>query len=143
MLSILVASHGKFASGLKSSVEILTGMGSRLTTIDAYLDDRDYTQDIKRFIETAERPAIIFTDLLGGSVNQKVVLAAAKQKNIYIVTQMNLAIILAVLLDSEPFSVQHLDELITESQVKRVEVFSDNKDEDMQDFFDDEGENEQ
>lgn len=143
MLSILVASHGKFASGLKSSVEILTGMGSRLTTIDAYLDDCDYTQDIKRFIETAERPAIIFTDLLGGSVNQKVVLAAAKQKNIYIVTQMNLAIILAVLLDSEPFSVQHLDELITESQVKRVEVFSDNKDEDMQDFFDDEGENEQ
>ncbi|HJE15910.1 MAG TPA: PTS fructose transporter subunit IIA [Lapidilactobacillus dextrinicus] len=143
MLSILVASHGKFASGLKSSVEILTGMGSRLTTIDAYLDDRDYTQDIKRFIETAERPAIIFTDLLGGSVNQKVVLAAAKQKNIYIVTQMNLAIILAVLLDSEPFSVQHLDELITESQVKRVEVFSDNKDEDMQDFFDYEGENEQ
>lgn len=143
MLSILVASHGKFASGLKSSVEILTGMGSRLTTIDAYLDDRDYTQDIKRFIEIAERPAIIFTDLLGGSVNQKVVLAAAKQKNIYIVTQMNLAIILAVLLDSEPFSVQHLDELITESQVKRVEVFSDNKDEDMQDFFDYEGENEQ
>lgn len=143
MLSILVASHGKFASGLKSSVEILTGMGSRLTTIDAYLDDCDYTQDIKRFIETAERPAIIFTDLLGGSVNQKVVLAAAKQKNIYIVTQMNLAIILAVLLDSEPFSVQHLDELITESQVKRVEVFSDNKDEDMQDFFDYEGENEQ
>lgn len=141
MVSILVASHGKFASGLQSSVEILTGMGSKITAIDAYLDDRDYTKDIRKFIEMAERPSIIFTDLLGGSVNQKVVLAAAKQKNIYIVTQMNLAIILAVLLDSEPFSVQHLDELIAESQVKRVELLAENKDKDMQDFFGDEGEN--
>ncbi|KRN28805.1 putative pts system, iia component [Lactobacillus selangorensis] len=135
MVSILIASHGKFASGLKSSVEILTGMGDRLTTIDAYLDKHDYTKDIKDFIATAQRPAIIFTDLLGGSVNQQVVLAAAHQKDIYIVTQMNLAIILAVLLDSEPFSVSHLDELIAQSQVTRVKLSKQTPDEDVQDFF--------
>ena len=33
----LIASHGKFASGLKSSIKILTGR-TDIETIDAYLD---------------------------------------------------------------------------------------------------------
>ena len=37
---ILVASHGKFAGGLQSSIDILTGQGSSLQVINAYLDDR-------------------------------------------------------------------------------------------------------
>lgn len=72
MTEILIASHGHFASGLKSSIDILTGMGNQIKTIDAYAD-----------------------------LNQKVVLKVATEKDIYVITQTNLVIVMAVLLDSE------------------------------------------
>ncbi|QYN54132.1 PTS fructose transporter subunit IIA [Lactobacillus panisapium] len=136
MTDILVASHGHFASGLKSSIDILTGMGDKIKTIDAYVDDTDYTDQITAFIRTAKRPAVIFTDLKGGSVNQKVILKAASEKDIYVITQTNLAIVMAVLLDSEKLSKKHLQELINQSQVELFE-FEDNENNQEQeiDFF--------
>lgn len=122
MTDILIASHGHFASGLQSSLEILTGMGNQVKVIDAYVDDSDYTPQIEEFIKSAKRPAVIFTDLKGGSVNQKVMLKAADQKDIFIVTQMNLAVIMSVLLDSEPLTKDHLKDLIKQSQVELLEM---------------------
>lgn len=118
MTDILIASHGHFASGLKSSVDILTGMGDKIKVIDAYVDKTDYTNKITDFIQNAKRPAVIFTDLMGGSVNQKVVLAAAKEKDIFVVTQTNLAIVMSVFLDNEELTQEHLQELIKQSQVE-------------------------
>lgn len=128
MTEILIASHGHFASGLKSSIDILTGMGNQIKTIDAYVDQTDYTDQINDFIKTAKRPAVIFTDLKGGSVNQKVVLKAASEKDIYVITQTNLAIVMAVLLDSEKLTENHLEELIQQSQVELFKVDKENKD---------------
>ncbi|WP_407895096.1 PTS sugar transporter subunit IIA [Lacticaseibacillus sp. N501-2] len=121
MTKVLIVSHGHFASGLKNSIGILTGMAEKVEAIDAYVDDSDYTPAIASFIEASgSEPAIIFTDLMGGSVNQKVMLAAENAPNIIIVTQMNLAIILAVLLDGRPMTSAVVDELIGQSQVQRV-----------------------
>lgn len=136
MTEILIASHGHFASGLKSSIDILTGMGNQVKTIDAYVDQTDYTDQINDFIKTAKRPAVIFTDLKGGSVNQKVVLKAASEKDIYVITQTNLAIVMAVLLDSEKLSKKHLQELINQSQVELFEFEdTENNQEQETDFF--------
>ncbi len=118
MTDILIASHGHFASGLKSSIDILTGMAKKIQVIDAYVDKSDYTKQITDFIQNAKRPAVIFTDLKGGSVNQKVVLKAAQEKDIFIVTQTNLAVVLAVFLDNEKLTKEHLQDLINQSQVE-------------------------
>lgn len=126
MTDILIASHGHFSSGLRSSVDILTGLGSKIQVIDAYVDKSDYTEQIAEFIKSAKRPAVIFTDLKGGSVNQKVVLKAAQEKDIFIVTQTNLAIVMAVLLDTEKLTKKHLEDLISQSQVELFQVDKDN-----------------
>lgn len=137
MTDILIASHGHLASGLKSSVDILTGMGDKIQVIDAYVDKTDYTSKITDFIKDAQRPAVIFTDLKGGSVNQKVVLEAAKEKDIFIVTQTNLAIVMAVFLDSEELTEEHLEELIGQSQVElfKLEKEQKNVEDQKSDFF--------
>lgn len=122
MTDILIASHGHFASGLKSSIDILTGMAKKIQVIDAYVDKSDYTKQITDFIQNAKRPAVIFTDLKGGSVNQKVVLKAAQEKDIFIVTQTNLAVVLAVFLDNEKLTKQHLQDLINQSQVELFQL---------------------
>lgn len=122
MTDILIASHGHFASGLKSSIDILTGMAKKIQVIDAYVDKSDYTKKITDFIQNAKRPAVIFTDLKGGSVNQKVVLKAAQEKDIFIVTQTNLAVVLAVFLDNEKLTKEHLQDLINQSQVELFQL---------------------
>lgn len=124
MKSFLVASHGKMASGIQNSVDILTGMGNQIEVIDAYIDEVDYTIKIQQFIEKlhVEDTAIIFTDLYGGSVNQKVMVAVAEHpnQNIYVITGMNLAVILSVVLEAGEITTERLQELISESQVKLV-----------------------
>lgn len=126
MTDILIASHGHFASGLRNSIEILTGMSKKIKVIDAYVDKSDYIKQIDDFIAKSERPAVIFTDLKGGSVNQKVVLRAAKEKNVFVVTQTNLAVVLAVLLDTEKLTKKHLQDLIKQSQVELFQIDDDN-----------------
>lgn len=134
MTDILIASHGHMASGMKSSIEILTGMGAKIVAVDAYVDESDYLPEIRQFVKNATGPAVIFTDLLGGSVNQKVVLECDHQ-NIFIVSQMNLAIVMAVLLDTEELTTQRLQELIKQSQVQLVTTKLDNSQTDDEDFF--------
>jgi len=123
MKKILIASHGHLASGIKSSLQILTGMTDDITTIDAYVDEHDYVADIKQYVEEiGNDPAIIFTDLFGGSVNQKVMLEVAGHDNIFVVSGTNLPIVLSVLLDEQELTKSHLEELIGMSQVQLVEV---------------------
>ncbi|MCO6530359.1 MAG: PTS fructose transporter subunit IIA, partial [Lactobacillus sp.] len=64
------------------------------------------------------------------------ILKVASEKDIYVITQTNLAIVMAVLLDSEKLSKKHLQELINQSQVELFE-FEDNENNQEQetDFF--------
>lgn len=129
MNKILIASHGHLASGVQSSLEILTGMGNKVTVIDAYVDDHDYVPDIKKFIDELDgQTGIIFTDLFGGSVNQKVMLEVADHENVFVITSTNLPIVLSVVLEGEEITKAKLEELIAASQVQLVEEPKDDTD---------------
>ncbi|HCS76134.1 MAG TPA: PTS mannose transporter subunit IIA, partial [Clostridiales bacterium] len=69
MRRFLIASHGHLASGLKSSIKILTRDDSMVKAVDCYIDESDFTPKIQDFIDSVQPDdeAIIFTDLMGGS----------------------------------------------------------------------------
>ena len=52
MKKVLVASHGHLASGIRSSIEILTGMADMVEAVDCYVDDSDFTPRIQAFIDS-------------------------------------------------------------------------------------------
>lgn len=118
MKRILIASHGHLASGIQSSIGILTGNPDAVQAIDAYVDDSDYTENIKAFLDTVEPgdEAVIFTDIYGGSVFQKVVLLQPEQYGVFHVTGVNLPAVVQVLLSAEPITEQSLDSLVGEAQ---------------------------
>ncbi len=126
MRRILLASHGHLASGLKSSIDILAGESSGVTAIDAYVDDSDYTAAIREFIDSCapDDEAIIFTDILGGSVFQKVALEQPEQHGVMHVTGMNLAAVMECLLTPEKLTQESVDEICAAaaSQLRRVQV---------------------
>lgn len=123
MKKYLIASHGKFASGLKSSIKILTGK-TDITTIDAYLDGSENKKgmdaQLDDFIKSlkADDYGIIFTDLLGGSVNREVMMKVHGISNVFVITSVNLPTVMSVILDTEKPTTEHLQELINESPVK-------------------------
>ena len=136
----LIGSHGRLASGLQSSIDILAGMGQSLEIIDAYVDDSDYTSQIDDFIAgvAADEQGLIFTDLLGGSVNQKMVTAvmASGKNNIFLITNSNLATLLSVIFlnPDEALTKDEIVTVINESQVQFVDLSPATDSED--DFFD-------
>lgn len=136
----LIGSHGRLASGLQSSIDILAGMGQSLEIIDAYVDDSDYTSQIDDFIAgvAADEQGLIFTDLLGGSVNQKMVTAvmASGKDNIFLITNSNLATLLSVMFlnPDEALTKDKIVTVINESQVQLVDLSPATDLED--DFFD-------
>lgn len=124
----LVATHGKLASGFQSSLNILADKGKNIEVIDAYVTEEDYTTKITEFVQKVgpEDQAIIFTDLFGGSVNQKVFAEVLTQKreNIYIISNTNLAILLTLIVGNqeEDLTEQLILNAIEESQVKLVQT---------------------
>lgn len=122
----LVATHGELAKGFQSSLNILTDKGKSIDTINAYVSDEDYTDQIVEFIQSVQpdEQAVIFTDLFGGSVNQKVVaeIVTVAKKNIFVVSNANLAILLTLIVDNEELELtgDMIVKAIEESQVRLV-----------------------
>lgn len=124
--SYLIATHGKFASGLQNSLNILTGSGDNVQVIDAYVTDDDYTPNVQQFIQevSEDSQGIVFTDLYGGSVNQKIAaeIMTSGKDNIMLVSNSNLAIILSIMFHENTGMLSKGDILaaIQESQVQLV-----------------------
>ena len=73
MLKLLLGSHGHFASGMQTAIEILSGKQHNLTIIDAYVDNRNIDEELKNYFDSLsdEDQVVMLSDLYGGSVNQK------------------------------------------------------------------------
>lgn len=121
----LLASHGRLAEGFQSSLTILADKGNDFQVINAYITDEDYTPEIIAFIHSIneEEQAVIFTDLFGGSVNQKIVTEVMKDKkeNIFVISNANLAIILSILFaGDEKLTHEGIQAYIADSQVTLI-----------------------
>lgn len=122
---ILIITHGKLAEGFASAIKILTGFDN-LSFINAYVEDEEVNidEEIKSFVESVEATdeGIIFTDLFGGSVNQKVMrMAQCLNPNIVIITQVNLPIILQILLCNEILTKEKIKEMIDQSPIELID----------------------
>ena len=97
-MKVLIATHGMMASGVVNTLSLFTDCND-IRYLNAYVDESDYTQQIVDFINQIDETetAIIFTDISGGSVKQKVV-AMNHRKNVKIITGFNLALILEIIM---------------------------------------------
>lgn len=119
MQKILLATHGHLASGLLSTLSIIAGDVTNIQAIDGYTDAEDISTKIEAVIEdvTANDQLIVFTDLLGGSVNQLVTkLAMEMHVPAIIVSGFNIALVLTVLLANKPVTREQMQQYIIEAR---------------------------
>ncbi|WP_057736386.1 PTS sugar transporter subunit IIA [Liquorilactobacillus uvarum] len=99
MRKIIFATHHQMASGLKDTFDYIAPHTVDVITLDAYMDNTPIDGQVNDFFENISKQdeVIVFTDLLGGSVNQ----AFAKHlghPHVHLITGVNLPIILTILL---------------------------------------------
>ena len=103
MRQFIIASHGELASGMVSAAEMIIGDISRMKScnLSDYRTTDDLYEDVKSsVIANSETEYVLMTDLLGGSVNN-LLMQLCEYKNVFVVTGMNLGLLLELYLSSE------------------------------------------
>ena len=124
MLKIFLSSHGRFASGIRSSCEILLGAQQNLTVFDAYVDNDTVQEHLDDFYKTvsAEDQVLLCSYLYGGSVNQSLY-PNLQKPNTRLVSGVNMTFMMNVLCEEE-LSDERLEEILEESRsyLRRVNL---------------------
>lgn len=96
----LIATHGTFAAGVKSSLDIIIGSIEHVFLIQAYVDanisvETQINEVMSRVSETDE--LVVFCDILGGSITNQV-LQHALRPNVHVISGFNLPLLIEVLM---------------------------------------------
>lgn len=99
MNKIIIASHGKFASGIEDAVKILVGERKDIDFISAYTTEIADGKLLKEKIiniadENSNKNIFILTDIIGGSITNTAVELMGVYNNIHVITGMNLGLVL-------------------------------------------------
>ena len=100
-MKILLASHGHLASGMKSSVQVLTGQADLLETYDAYVENEEgnIEEAVSGFISkcSKDETKLLIADIYGGSVCQQM-MKFIEEENTYVIAGANLAMVIEFVL---------------------------------------------
>jgi len=125
MRKFLIATHGTFSSGAKSSLEMIVGLIDNLFIIQGYLDDnQDIEDEIKTFLAqiSNDDELIAFTDILGGSVTNQLLQQFIKP-NMHVVSGFNLPLLIDVVLaDADTPAAEVIEHAIVNAKDQLVYV---------------------
>lgn len=104
MRQFIIASHAHFAVGINESVSLLSGERDNVRTLSMYVDGNNdlAAAAAKMLDETPEGDdLVVCTDLFGGSVNNEFTSIVQRRPNTYLVTNMNLPLLIQLLFAEE------------------------------------------
>ncbi len=96
----LVATHGTFAVGIKSSLDIIIGETDNVWLIQAYVDEnKSIESEIHEIMAQVgdNDELVVFADILGGSVTN-MLMQHALRPNVHIVSGFNLPLVIEILM---------------------------------------------
>lgn len=138
MAKFLFVTHGRMASGVKSTLEIIAGHFDNLTAIDAYVDSKNIVELVNDYfanISTNEQ-LIMLSDIENGSANQ-LLFKHLERSNTFLITGVNLPLVLQLALFDKPeLKESELEKAIDEAK-KSIKLFKDieNDEQDDESFF--------
>ena len=106
MKQILIATHGKMASGIRYTAELIVGKMDEITPIDAF---EEY------FAQHENDRIFVFTDIMGGSVNQKL-LGYSQKENVTLITGTNLPVLMQVMMADDDVTEEEIQEFIDDAR---------------------------
>lgn len=127
MVGIIVTGHGKFATGMLSSLELIAGEQENLIGVD-FLEE-DTTESLEKMIEEAinklGNDVLVLSDLAGASPFRAAAGLSQKMtdKNIEVISGTNLGMILEVALCRDGMSSAELLEMAVNAGNSAIKTF--------------------
>ncbi|EZP98257.1 PTS fructose transporter subunit IIA [Enterococcus faecium VRE0576] len=118
MATIILASHGEFAQGLKQTATMIIGDSVPIYALSAFRDeDESILVQIKKLLATIDiEETYILTDILGGSVNNDMLTIIKEYEGLQLITGMNLPLVISIATYNGKIGESELEKLIRESQ---------------------------
>ena len=114
MNQIILASHGKLAAGMKETVEFFGG--SSIEILEQTMTDSGFESRARALLEQyQDRNCVVFTDLMGGSVNQ-IFFFFLRDLSFHLITGMNLAVVLECVFTQEEITSDFLRKAVESSK---------------------------
>lgn len=123
-MKIILASHGALAKGMKDTLDMIVGNQVSIQAYSAYDEENvDFASDISQQItREINEQFIIVTDVMGGSVNNAMTELVLRYKNVFLITGMNLPLVLSLATYSGDIDLKALDELVQEGKRGLINV---------------------
>ena len=118
MATIILASHGEFAQGLKQTATMIIGDSVPIHALSAFRDeDESILVQIKKLLATIDiEETYILTDILGGSVNNDMLTIIKEYEGLQLITGMNLPLVISIATYNGKIGESELEKLIRERQ---------------------------
>ncbi len=123
MIKILLASHGKLADGIYSSLKIIMGEQNNIETLCAYMEEEfNLKQEISDRLKdlSDEDKLIVVTDIFGGSVNNEF-MSNLNRKNLYLIAGLNLPLVMELINISNENDLENLIMEAIENSKKSIQ----------------------
>jgi len=121
-MQYIIATHGSLAEGYVNTIQVLT-QATNVHAICAYVKGEQFPENLIELLAVypEEEPVMIFTDLVGGSVSQKI-MEVIKRKNTHIIAGVNLPLILEFIMGNVGTSKEEIEGVIQEAKMQLVYV---------------------
>lgn len=114
VIKFVLATHGNFAIGIKQSIEMIAGNFENLQAIPCYTEENfDLNCQVEKILNENKGDIVVVTDIFGGSVNNFFMEKMKNHKNLYVISGLNLSLILELL--GEQDSYETTEELVRNS----------------------------
>ncbi|MEM1485727.1 PTS sugar transporter subunit IIA [Oscillospiraceae bacterium PP1C4] len=134
-MQFIIASHGKMASGIQNSLEMLIGECENIHVLDAYLDDSNPQTVLDEMVNKrfGQEDIVIMTDLYGGSINRFATLLVSDR--VRLVTGINLALVMELIYLKE-ITDEEIEQAIniSKGEIRQIKM-NDLKPKDDEEFF--------
>ena len=128
MRQFIVASHAHFASGIVESIGLLSGERENVHALSMYVDgNEDLVKEAAAILDgfAADDEVVVCTDLFGGSVNNEFTKIVQTRPRTYLVTNMNLPLLIQLLFSEESAPVEETIRTIVAADDTRVKFVND------------------
>ena len=105
MFKFVMATHGNFAKGIKESIRLIAGEFDNLQALSCYTEENfNLNREIEEILKYQDDDIIVITDVFGGSVNNAFMEKTVKNKNLHVISGLNLPLMLELLEEQEEYT---------------------------------------
>ena len=104
---------------MKDTLQLLVGPRDDVIAFEAYEDGKGdkFIDQIKKLVsENVDEKFVVITDVLGGSVNNEMTSLLKKNKNVYLITGMNLPLVITLATKTGEVNSELIDSVVKEGQ---------------------------